>query len=161
MRIFILVFIAIIFGIVGYEIKRKYIEQKNMIQFMKSFVEFLHINISVYKNDIQEIINNYIIQQNNKNAKYVNVFQKNNNFSAINVKILEKYILKEDLKYIIISYFQNLGMADIDCECEKSKKLLMKLDGFLTEANDDIKLKGDLYFKLTLAIGVAFIVVLW
>ena len=44
MRIYLLILIIVVFGVFGYEVKRKYIEQKNVLIFLKSFIEYLRIN---------------------------------------------------------------------------------------------------------------------
>ena len=98
MRVYVYFFIIIIFGLIGYEIKRKYIEQKNILLFFKSLIEYLKLNITLYKSNVDEIINNYKIMQNNKNAKYVNLFLKNNNLNANIVKNANNCFNDKDIK---------------------------------------------------------------
>ncbi len=161
MRLYIFFLIIFLFGLIGFEIKKRYIEQKNTLIFLKSFIEYLKINISLYKSNIQEIINNYIIMQNNKNAKYTNLFLKNNNLNAINIKNIKSNIYNKDLKIILETYFLNLGKENIDGEMKKSESILKVLDDMILKTNEEIKLKGDLYFKILLSIGLVLVIILW
>jgi hypothetical protein len=161
MRIYILVLIVIIFGLLGFEIKRKYVEQKQILLFLKTFIEYLKLNITLYKSDISEIINNYIIMQNNKNAKYVNLFLKNNNLTQINIKNIRNNILCKDLKFIIESYFFNLGKENIDGENKKAELVINILNEKINKSNEEIKLKGDLSFKIILSLGIVLVIILW
>lgn len=161
MRIYILVLIVIIFGLLGFEIKRKYVEQKQMLLFLKTFIEYLKLNITLYKSDISEIINNYIIMQNNKNAKYVNLFLKNNNLTQINIKNIKNNILCKDLKFIVESYFFNLGKENIDGENKKAELVINILNEKINKSNEEIKLKGDLSFKIILSLGIVLVIILW
>lgn len=161
MKLFVFVLIIFIFGVIGYEIKKKYIEQKNCLIFFKELFEYIHLNISIYKNNVVEIINNYLIMQKNKNAKYINIFPKNNKIIEINQKNLNNIIFDNDLTNIIKTYFDNLGKTNIDGECEKLKAILDVINGYILKTNTDIKSKGDLYFKIILAIGIVIVIILW
>ena len=161
MRVYIFFLIIFLFGLIGFEIKKRYIDQKNTLLFLKSFIEYIKMNISLYRLNIQEIINNYIIIQNNKNAKYVNLFPKNNNFNAINMKNIKNNILNKDLKLLIETYFFNLGKEDSCGEIKKAEQILMILDKMISKTNEEVKLKGDLYFKILLSIGIVMVIVLW
>jgi len=161
MRVYVYFFIIIIFGLIGYEIKRKYIEQKNILLFFKSLIEYLKLNITLYKSNVDEIINNYKIMQNNKNAKYINLFLKNDNLKANIVKNINNYFDDKDIKVLIEIYFFNLGKEDIVGENKKAEVILKSIDESLKRINKEIKTKGDLYFKLMLALGVVMVVLLW
>lgn len=161
MRVYVYFFIIIIFGLIGYEIKRKYIEQKNILLFFKSLIEYLKLNITLYKSNVDEIINNYKIMQNNKNAKYVNLFLKNNNLNANIVKNANNCFNDKDTKNLIETYFFNLGKEDIVGENKKAEVILKSINDSLAKINKEIKTKGDLYFKLMLALGVVMVVLLW
>lgn len=161
MRNLIFTLIISLFGIIGYEVKRKYIEQQKALQALIEFINYLHVNIKVYKNNLCEIIDNYLIMQKNKNAKYVNIFIKNNNIIQINEKLLNNYIFNADVRYNIISYFKEFGRSELSDECVKSKHIINLLESEVVKTREEIKSKGDLYFKCILAFGVVLVIVLW
>lgn len=149
------------FGYIGFEIKRKFIKQKDFLLFIESFLNYLYLNISIYKNNLDEIINNYLIQQNNKNAKYVDFLLKNNNLKRFDEKFYETLIYKEEIKYQLNAYFFKLGKGSVESECENAKGMISFIKNEIAKTNDDIKQKGDLYFKIWLAIGVVVDIILW
>ena len=83
MRLLIFSLIIMFSGLIGYEIKKRYLEQKRFLIYLRSFLDYFQLNISIYKNNISEIINNYLIQQNNKNAKYDKIFLKKHKIYSI------------------------------------------------------------------------------
>lgn len=158
-----IIYILIIFfsGVIGFEIKRKYVEQRNLLVFLKSLFEYMLLNISFYRNNTHEIINNYLIMQKNKNAKYAKLFKKNDNFIVFNKEYFKNYNYKKELNEPIISYFNNLGIANIDLECANLKKMISYTDDNILKLNEEIKVKGDLYFKISLALGIVLVIMLW
>lgn len=161
MKIFLLSLVLLMFGYIGFEIKRKFIKQKDFLLFIESFLNYLYLNISIYKNNLDEIINNYLIQQNNKNAKFVSFLLKNNNLKRFDEKFHETLIYKEEIKYQLNAYFSNLGKSSVESECENTKGMISFVKNEIAKTNDDIKQKGDLYFKIWLAIGVVVDIILW
>ena len=103
----------------------------------------------------------YLIQQNNKNAKLVNNFLKNNNLSVFDTKNTELNLYNENAKLAIKTYFDNLGKGDLKSECDNCKSLLSQLEIWIKETEVDLKIKGDLLFKIMLAIGVVVVIILW
>lgn len=161
MKVVLLLVIIFVFALIGFQVKCKYIYQKEMLNYIKSFVEFYELNISIFNNNIVEIINNYIIQQNNKNAKFDKIFLKNNNLYRFNEKLCEIYIYDKDINFAVKSYFDNIGNSNKESECEKNKQFLKLLNSWINKTNEEIKQKGDLQFKLWLAVGVVISIVLW
>lgn len=161
MKYIILFLILVICGLVGLCVKNKYKKQKEMLEFLSLFMDYLYLNISLYKNNINEIINNYKIQQKNKNAKLIKLFQNSNNLQQINEDFLKLYVYNEECFVAIQLFFNALGTSTKEDECEKIKQLNLGLKSYILKTNDDIKNKGDLSFKIILAIGVMIAIVLW
>lgn len=161
MKLIILAGVIITFASIGFQVKNKYVKQKEFLIFLESFLNYLYINISIYKNNLDEIINNYLIQQNIKNAKYIKFILKNDNLKRFDEKLLNDYIYNEELKNQINIYFNGLGKGTIQSECENSKYILACVKSNIEKTNEDIKQKGDLYFKIWLAIGVVVDIILW
>lgn len=161
MKLFLEILVVILFGLVGFSVKYKYIAQKEFLLFIKNFIEFLEINISICKDNINEIINSYLIQQNNKNAKFVNFFRKNDILSQFDEKIIQDQVYDVNLKNYLIAYFLNIGKSNQETEIQNAKHILRLIESGIDKTNEEIKTKGDLYFKIWLAIGIAAGVVIW
>ena len=161
MKIFIMISILLVCSLIGYQVKNKYVLQKEFLNYIKSFVEYYELNVSIFKNNIVEIINNYLIMQNNKNAKFDKLFEKNNNLQQFNKKLCKTYICDSDIIFAINSYFNNIGKSDLKNESEKNKNFLNLLNFWTAESDKEIKDKGELYFKLWLTLGVVVCIVLW
>lgn len=161
MRYFLFVIILVTCGVIGYHVKNKYKKQNDMLVYLYDFVEYLHINVLIYKNNISEIINNYLIQQNNKNAKFNNLFQKNSKISSINPDFLDNNIFDENIKSNIKTFMLNLGKSELRHECEKIAEFKNILKSQIDKTRVEIKSKGDLYFKIWLSIGLVIDIVLW
>lgn len=161
MRLIVFVFIIFLAGMIGMELKRKYDEQRNFLIYLKCFLEYLALNISIYKTNLNEIIINYLIQQNNKNAKYDKIFCKNNNLYQINKEIIGRYVYEKDLKALLELYFSNIGKSDIQSESLKLKSIKLTIDNGILKTSDEIKLNGNLLFKICIALGVVIVIILW
>lgn len=161
MKLVLMICIVFISGFIGLMIKNKYKEQTEFLIFIKSFLEFAKINISLYKNNTDEIINNYIIQHNNKNAKFIHLFQKFNNLSQFDEKIIDVYVFDKYINLQIKNYFKELGNSKREFECEKINYIEMVVNEAIAKTRDELKTKGDLYFKLSIAIGVVVDVIIW
>lgn len=161
MKLFFEILVVFLFGLIGFGVKYKYIAQKEFLLFIKNFVEFLEINILIYKDNIDEIINSYLIQQNNKNAKFVNFFRKNDILSRFDEKLIQIQIYNANIKNYLIAYFSNIGKGNQESEIQNAKHILKIIESGIDKTNEEIKTKGDLYFKIWLAIGVAAGVIIW
>lgn len=161
MKLVIIVCIIILSGVVGYWIKLKYKNQKDFLVFIKNFLEFALIGVDIYKNNLQEIINNYKFQQKNKNAKYVKFFQKTANLQPFNVNFVDEYIFDGVYLVEIKNFFNCFGKMDKESESEKIKKQITSLESMIRISEKLEKEKGDLYFKISLAIGVILGVIIW
>lgn len=161
MKNFIIAFVVFCFCCIGYLFKQKFKNQKKCLEQIKDFLEYFKANMSVLKNDVVEIINCYKMIQNNKNAKEFNLFQNNENLVKFNAKIVERYIYDEKLNSILRNYFDDFGMRTHEFEREKLDEFLILIDNFIQNTNDEIKSKGDLWFKILIAIGLVLAIVLW
>lgn len=161
MKIVIVILIIILFWIIGFYIKYKYKSEYSFLIYLKNFYQYYISNVTLFKNNIVEVINNYIITHKNKNAKYNNIFIKNGNIYGFNIEILKYYILKKTDIDIIYNSLNNLGKSDYYFEKECIKECLLFLDKKLNESELNLKNKGELYFKLLLSIGVILAIIIW
>ena len=161
MKIILSSAVILLFGLIGFFYKQKFKEELFMYCYIKKFNKYYQSNITLFKNNIVEIINKYIIMQNNKNANYNKIFIKNNNIFSINKEFLDKYILNKLDSDLIINYFNNLGKYEYNYEIKKLEEFDEFLNLKIKNIEDDIKNKGDLYFKILLAIGAVVAILIW
>ena len=161
MKYILLIIVLFLCGLIGYILKEKYRQQKEFLEFMRSFVEYLHLNISIYKNNISEIINGYIINQKNKSAKYNKLFQNKAHKPVFNMEIIDYYIYNKDVGLVIKSFLIELGSGDGEFECKKIELFKSQLEDYISITNNELKTKGELAFKLWLAIGLIVDIILW
>lgn len=161
MKFVIFGIIVILAGLIGFEIKRKYVDQKNFLEFLINFLNYSHMSISVYKTNIDEIINNYLIQQKNKNAKYINIFTKYTKNYTINQQKIEKYIYDNELGLRLTAFFEMFGKMNLEEECINIKSILKTIEVYNMKTIEEIKTKGELYFKISLIVGVVIVILLW
>ena len=161
MKNLVIVFVVLCFSSMGYLFKQKYKNQKIFLEEIKDFLEYFKANMSVLDSNVIEIINSYKIIQNNKNAKDFNLFQNNENLVEFSAKTLEKHIYNEKIIQILKNYFEDFGSKTHEFELEKLNNILSFLDGFIQKTEDEIKSKGDILFKILIAVGLVFAIVLW
>ena len=161
MKIILILSIIMCFGFLGYLYKSRLQYELNFLKYVYSFHQFYSSNINLFKNNLVEIINSYIIMQKNKNAEYNQIFQNNGNIYSYNENFIDNVVKDIDTKKIIIEYFNSLGKAEYEFEKQKNidfdKFFQYKIDEF----SNICKNKGGLYFKLMLAIGAIVAIVLW
>ncbi len=160
MKILIGITIVLTTGLLGYSYKLKLNKSFEFLKFIQGFENYYAANVNLFRNDIQEIINNYIIKHKNKNAEFCNIFQKNGNIYQINKELLNKYVIENDVD-IIYNYLSTIGTNDYDYEKEKNNNFKQYIDIAVSKADEVLKQKGNLYFKLSLAFGAILAIVIW
>ena len=161
MKIIIIITIILLFGVIGYYQKQRYKKQKEMLLYIKEFVEFYQINVDLYNNNLVEIINKYIIMQNNKNAYFNNIFTKYDNIYIFNTKTIDDYIIYKNIRHELESLFNDIGKRDKNNEIKMLSQAKESIDKAIQDNDSDEKIKGDLYFKIWLAVGIVIAILVW
>ncbi|MBR2391522.1 MAG: hypothetical protein IKB06_03400 [Clostridia bacterium] len=161
MKILMEVCVILFFGYVGFQYKKSFKEKERCLVCLLDYVRFLDSNISLFKNDVVEIINNYKIMHKNKNANYINFFKNNNSKIQIDENILKLKIKNNETIYFIVNTLNNFGVDELEHEKEKLKKLELFIENKITKANKETKEKGEVYFKIFLAVGAVVGICLW
>ena len=161
MKYFILILIVGIFGAFGNHYKKVFIIRKRLIEDIINYIDFYDANISVFKNDLLEINNKYIIVQNNKTANKCNILIKNNNFYTYNYEFFKKYLSTNIGFSVVDNYFRQIGKSEYIDEKNKNSELKRTLLNQLKKCENEIKTKGDLVLKILLAIGAVIAIILW
>jgi len=161
MKYCFLILIVVLFGAIGYYSKFKLINQKRIIAAIKNYVEFYDSNITIFKVNLIDINNKYIIMQNNKNAK-INIFKTNSaNICEFNINLIKNSLYNIQEIEVIERYFLQIGTGNYEYEKNKNKQLLEFLNKLKVAVDSDIKTKGELKFKILLAVGAVIAILLW
>ena len=161
MKILLVSFIIIVSGYIGYQYKMKFFKQLKTINDLKEYCIYFKDNLVLFKNNICEININYINMHKNKNANNVLFIKNNMCLNQINLKYLQNTIYNHGLYSEIQTYFLSQGKGEYEHEVFKINELLDILNRELICTKDDLKQKGDLYFKLILAIGAVISILIW
>jgi len=161
MKIVLVLSIIIFFGMLGYKYKKSLKDKTNLLKQIEDYVLFVESNITLFKKNIDEINYNYKIMQENKNAENVQNILKITNKNNKIKNILQKHIKDESVVLIILEFFENLGLAEYDFEIEKINRFKCYLDKQIELYELDIKNRGDLFFKIALAIGAILGICVW
>ena len=97
----------------------------------------------------------------NKNANNIQIIKNKDNTIAFNEDIFIQTVSNKYSLKIIKDFFDNLGKCEYEFEIEKIKTFEDFLKGEISKARENVSLKGDLYFKISLAIGLVVGVLLW
>lgn len=161
MKILLVLIVIFAFGLVGYIYKQKLKNELDFFKFINEFEEYYNSNMTLFKCDIIEIIDKFIIMQNNKNAKYINLFLKNNNLYAINKDFISKQITNKESLETIYKYLTLCGKSEYDFEKEKNENFKAYINNSIIDSEKLYKEKGGLVFKLLLAIGSVIGILIW
>ena len=116
MKILICLIVLILCAGVGYALKWKAKKEQDFLEYLKDFTNYFLANISLFKNNVVAIIDNYNITQKNKNAKFSEIFEKTSNFYQIESKNVARYISDEANKNVICEFLKNVGSNEYDYE---------------------------------------------
>lgn len=161
MKIIAVLVIMLTGGYVALFYKNKLKQEYLLLNYIKEFFEFYVSNIELFKENIDYIINNYIIMQKNKIANYNNIFLKNDNIYKINEDFINKTIKNNNLKFAIINQLKQIGKSDFNYEKEKSNTMINLLSKEVNIAYENYNKKGSLYFKIIIAIAAVVSVLIW
>ena len=161
MKIILIIIILLCFSYIGYKYKNKLFSEVEFLRYLYNFHQYYSSNINLFKNNVVEIIDNFIIMQKNKNAIYNKIFLKNGNIYSFDKDFIKIYIKEECNQDIILSFLNNLGKSEYEFEQKQiltiEKFLKFKIDESLNIYNN----KGNLYFKLLLAMGAVVAIIIW
>lgn len=161
MKILVEIIIVAGFGIVGYLYRQNFKNRLSILKTLLDFVENYDSKLTLFKSNMHEIINDYVIMQKNKNANNFNLFQNINNIYYFNKKYFEKQIQSLDAVSIVSRYFDEMGKGEYEFEKEKNKNFKEYLKLSISKAEGDLNKKGNLGFKLFLLIGATVGILVW
>lgn len=160
MKIILCLFILIFFGCIGYGFKYKRKRENDFYNYLSEYASVCKSNISLFKNDIVNITDNYIITQKNKNANYNKIFVKSGNVYQISMDFINKYVTDKKDTEIIYNFLNQLGTNDYEFEKKRIQEFLDYLNG-KSKNFENLMKSADLKFKVMLAVGAVVCIVIW
>ena len=156
--------LALISSYIGLLVKRGYAEKVAFYKGMADFLSELKSDLSLMKTPITEFVDKYTAGRKGKAVclvkEYATDLKTNGKFD----RDLDKWDcchLNRVEKEEILGLFASLGKTDL-----KEQKLIIDkyekaMKDRLNRAEDNLKKKGNMYFKLLVLLGIAIMVVLW
>lgn len=160
---YFMVFVAICY--IGFSLKQIY---QKKYRFYKEFCEFNQMlldEITNYKSQLIKVIDKYLSVNKNNLSKILTTYKENlqNNiivFENANDIIPKSLFLSKEERLEIVDFFNNLGKSSYENEVQFLKRNLDNMKIKTTKAKEDTTKKGDLYFKLSIMLGFAVILLL-
>ena len=161
MKMVLVSLVVLCFGLIGYFYKQKLKHENLAYKFLKDYTEFLKANINLFKENLVEINNKFIIMQKNKNANQYNIIVKNANSVVDCIKKI-KVLVSDKFDFCLIeTFFESLGKNDFEFEKER----ILSFENHIKEkekiTNENMKTKGEMWFKIMLAVGAIVGILLW
>ena len=156
MKIFICLIIFLLAIVFACKYKNHYDYKLVIVQEILAYIEFYDNNISLFKENLIEINNRYIIMQKNKNAKQYCFIE---NYVIKHNKNIE--IFNENDNRILNDYLSGIGKNEYEFEKEKNKNILNFLNKLQEKIKEEVKTKGELGAKIIVAIGAVLAILVW
>ncbi len=148
-------------GLFGYLYKRRLKQECDLVEFLLEFEKYYNSNMTLFKNNVVEIINNFFNLKKDSKAKFNQIIICNNSIFEANESELKKYITNESMRSVIKNYLNGLGKNDYEFEKEKNKNFEDYILTELSNSKKNLEQKGNLYFKLSLALGAVLCIIIW
>ena len=145
---------------VGYNYKHNMIKQTDFFIELKNFVGYFKSNLNLFKTNVIEIFDNYIIKKK-KSANISNYFIKNAEIYQINEEKLNKIIKNKQECFIICNFFKTIGTNEYEFEIQKIISFEKYLDEKISEYSLYAKNKGELFFKIALSVSAVIAILIW
>lgn len=147
--------------LIGYSYKQRFVKEGELLLLIKDYLNYLKTNIVIFKNNIIDINNQYIIMHKNKNANNTKIYLKNNNYIIFNIEKIKNIITNNDVQDVVVNYLEMLGRCEYELERERLNLFLNYIDDELKNNKNNQKEKGNLYFKISLSIGMVLSILVW
>ena len=117
--------------------------------------------MTLFKNNILEIVENFKNSLKGKDVKFSQIFSCKSNMTTIDEVALKKFISDEASYSVILNFLKTIGKNDYEFEKEKNKNFENYLKSACFNAGEKCEKKGNLYFKLSLALGAVICIIVW
>lgn len=161
MKIIICILVFSASGLAGYLYKRRLRQETEFINYLFEFENFYNSNMTLFKNNVVEILNNFMKMKKEKFEKFNQIFVLKNGIFETNENEIKKYISNEASVSVIKNYLVGLGKNEYEFEKEKNKNFDNYIKIELEKSKKNLEQKGGLYFKLSLALGAVLCIIIW
>lgn len=118
-------------------------------------------NISLFKNNLIQVIDSFLVSEKDKNAKFCEMFKKNGEVYDFDSNLISKFAGGNADGDIICGFLKNAGANEYDYEKSKISNFVSFLDEKINLKQEELKTKGDLALKLCLSIGAVICIIIW
>lgn len=161
MKILLCIIIFVICSGAGYIYKLRLKIKQQFLEYLLEFENYLSCNMTLFKNDVIEIINKFLESKKDKCEKFNLVFVQSNGVYLFDKKILLKYLKDENQVAMIDRFLKELGKNEYEFEKEKNKNFEDYIKTEIVDAKNVCDKQGSLYFKLSLALGAVLCIIIW
>ena len=144
-------------GYIGLHFKKHYKSRHFLLIEFYKLAEYIRLEINFKKTAITDILKNFTTE-NPEIRRIINDIISARQNGKTTEDALKSNLLKDEKK-LLIEFFDKLGSKDIESEISDIDLLIGKLKTLTAVTEKDIKHKGDLYFKLSILIGLMVCVI--
>ncbi len=150
-------------GYVGIQIEKRYKERAAFYEDFKSYLEFSENRISAFKSPVTEILKEYRnVEKKSKEFSRM-ISEVEHAFGAAGGRekisaITSKTLKKSDVK-LFCDYFKNVGKTSLTDELNLLGAVKNVAAENLKTAKNETEKKGKMYFKLSIVLGLAAMLV--
>lgn len=161
MKILLVILIMLLFFIFGYMYKQEVKSQYDFMVYLKNYSNFLSSNISLFKNNLVKITDDFLNLNSQKNAKFNKIFVKIGEIYSISQKNVDFFLKNEQDRQVVLSFLSTVGNNDYEYENNKINSFIIYLNEREKVYLDNIKLKGELTLKILISIGLVVSILVW
>ena len=161
MKILLVILIMLLFFIFGYMYKQEVKSQYDFMVYLKNYSNFLSSNISLFKNNLVKITDDFLNLNSQKNAKFNKIFVKIGEIYSISQKNVDFFLKNEQDRQVVLSFLSTVGNNDYEYEKNKINSFIIYLNEREKVYLDNIKLKGELTLKILISIGLVVSILVW
>ncbi len=150
MKLFLLIMLFACFVVLASVVYIFYILRKNLFKDLVYICKYLKNNISFNKNNINTLLTN-CFKDISKQSRYL----IENNSKQVSILVAGR-----NNKNLLSDFFKSIGKGDVDYELNNLTYYETNFDNNLKISTEELKTKGQMYFKLIIGLGLIVCILL-
>ena len=150
MKLFLLIILFACFVCLASFVYLFYILRKNLYKDLGYICKYLKNNISFNKNNINTLLTN-CFKDISRNSRYL---------IENNSKQVSTLVAGKNNKTLLRDFFKSLGKGDVDYEINNLNYYETNFENNLKSSTEELKTKGQVYFKLIIGLGLIVCILL-